>query len=93
MQNYLEEILKRLQDLLVLQTPANGTSPAQLSSDDQLFLYETAGILVVQSQFPGEVCNMWGFISEKLLNVLIKDHLHVVLIYRPGQMEFKETDA
>ena len=60
MQGYLEEILERIQDLLMLHTPENGFQE-HLSGDDQLFLYETAGILVVQSQFPAEVSMVNNF--------------------------------
>ena len=55
LQSFLEDILKRLHDLLILNTPDNGTRLVQLSNEDQLFVYETAGILVVQSQFEPEV--------------------------------------
>ena len=57
LQSFLEDILKRLHDLLVLNTPDNGSRLVQLSNEDQLFVYETAGILIVQSQFEPEVCN------------------------------------
>ncbi|ELU12326.1 hypothetical protein CAPTEDRAFT_150306 [Capitella teleta] len=48
---YLEEMLKRCHDLLVLHTPAadNGHSNHQMSPSDQLFMYETAGVLIVHS--------------------------------------------
>ena len=45
-QDYLDDLLKRIQDLLVLQTPG---------SQDQMFIYETTGILIVQSNFAPEV--------------------------------------
>ncbi|XP_074646295.1 exportin-T-like [Tubulanus polymorphus] len=50
---YTEEILTRMQDLLVLNTPDNGCYH-RLSSSDQQFLYEAAGILIVSAQFPPE---------------------------------------
>lgn len=55
LQSFLEDILKRLHDLLILNTPDNGSRLVQLSNEDQLFVYETAGILIVQSQFEPEV--------------------------------------
>lgn len=51
LQPYLESMLGSLQGLLVLHTPYNGIKQ-QLSPEDQQFLYETASILIVQSQFP-----------------------------------------
>ena len=52
-QNYIEDIFKQMEDLLVLSTPDNGYQHL-LSNDDQLFLYETAGSLIVSSTFPSE---------------------------------------
>ena len=54
LQDCLEEILCRLSDLLVLNSPDNGLK-CHLSAEDQLFIYETAGVFVVQSNFPPEV--------------------------------------
>ena len=42
-----------MEDLLVLSTPDNGFQHL-LSNEDQLFLYETAGSLIVSSSFPPE---------------------------------------
>ncbi|XP_043943980.1 exportin-T [Protopterus annectens] len=53
MNTFIEEILDRMQDLLELSPPENGYH-ALLSSDDQMFIYETAGILIVNSEFPAE---------------------------------------
>ncbi|GFY44642.1 exportin-T [Trichonephila inaurata madagascariensis] len=54
MSNYTEDILKQLQDLLVLPFPVNGVSPSLVTPDDQLYLYETAAILIVLGNFePG----------------------------------------
>ncbi|GBM46917.1 Exportin-T [Araneus ventricosus] len=54
MPNYTEGILKQLQDLLDLQIPVNGVSTSLVSPDDQLYLYETAAILIVSGNFgPG----------------------------------------
>ena len=55
MTNYLEDILKRIQDFLVLNTPDNGYQHL-LTNDDQLFMYETAGSLIVSSTLPAGVC-------------------------------------
>ncbi|XP_053377142.1 exportin-T-like isoform X1 [Mercenaria mercenaria] len=51
--NYIDDIFKRIGDLLVLNTPDNGYQHL-LSNDDQLFVYETAGSLIVSSNFPPE---------------------------------------
>ncbi|EDL24422.1 mCG114193 [Mus musculus] len=53
MNPYIEEILNRIQDLLALSPPENGYQ-SLLSSDDQLFIYETAGALIVNSEYPAE---------------------------------------
>ncbi|XP_015912211.2 exportin-T isoform X2 [Parasteatoda tepidariorum] len=52
MSNYTEGILKELEELLVLDSPVNGIG--SLSSDDQLYLYETAAILIVSANFSPE---------------------------------------
>ncbi|KAK3558222.1 hypothetical protein QTP86_013981 [Hemibagrus guttatus] len=49
MSAYIEDILSRIQDLLALTPPENGF-PALLTSDDQLFMFETAGVLIVNSE-------------------------------------------
>ncbi|GFU05315.1 exportin-T [Nephila pilipes] len=54
MSNYTEGILKELQDLLVLPLPINGVSSSLVTPDDQLYLYETAAILIVSSNFEPE---------------------------------------
>ncbi|XP_023673567.1 exportin-T isoform X2 [Paramormyrops kingsleyae] len=53
MSAFIEDILSRIQDLLELSPPENGY-PALLTSDDQLFIYETAGVLIVNSEYPVE---------------------------------------
>ncbi|XP_069101295.1 exportin-T-like isoform X2 [Argopecten irradians] len=53
MQPFLEDILKRIQGLLVINTPDNGYQQL-MSGEDQLFLYETAGSLIVNSTLPPE---------------------------------------
>uniref|UniRef100_A0A665VES0 Exportin-T n=1 Tax=Echeneis naucrates TaxID=173247 RepID=A0A665VES0_ECHNA len=53
MNAFIEEILTRIQDLLELAPPENGF-PALLTSDDQLFMFETAGVLIVNSECPVE---------------------------------------
>jgi len=54
LQTYLEQILSRMQGLMVLSSPNNGMKQC-LSPEDQQFMYQTAGILIVQSQFTPEV--------------------------------------
>lgn len=51
--NYIDDIFKRIGDLLVLNTPDNGYQHL-LSNEDQLFVYETAGALIVSSNFSAE---------------------------------------
>uniref|UniRef100_A0A3Q3DZI2 Exportin-T n=1 Tax=Labrus bergylta TaxID=56723 RepID=A0A3Q3DZI2_9LABR len=53
MNAFIEDILTRIQDLLELAPPENGF-PAMLTSDDQLFMFETAGVLIVNGESPVE---------------------------------------
>uniref|UniRef100_H0WR04 Exportin-T n=1 Tax=Otolemur garnettii TaxID=30611 RepID=H0WR04_OTOGA len=53
MNPFIEDILNRIQDLLELSPPENGYQ-SLLSSADQLFIYETAGVLIVNSEYPAE---------------------------------------
>ncbi|OXB75723.1 UNVERIFIED_CONTAM: hypothetical protein H355_012647 [Colinus virginianus] len=53
MNPFIEDVLNRIQDLLELSPPENGFQ-ALLSSDDQLFIYETAGVLIVNSEYSAE---------------------------------------
>ncbi|XP_043086682.1 exportin-T [Puntigrus tetrazona] len=53
MNAFIEDILSRIQDLLELAPPENGF-PALLSNDDQLFMFETAGVLIVNGESPAE---------------------------------------
>lgn len=55
MPNYTEEILNQLHDLLILAPPSNGYSHNLMSPDDQLYLYETAAILIISGNFKPEV--------------------------------------
>ncbi|XP_015780138.1 PREDICTED: exportin-T-like [Acropora digitifera] len=67
MLNYSHDLLKRLQTLLVI-SPDNGCQNL-LSADDQLFLYESAGILIVSS----------GAVAEKQL-LYMQDLLSPVIM-------------
>ncbi|XP_064174772.1 exportin-T [Anguilla rostrata] len=49
MNAYIEDILNRIQDLLELSPPENGYLTL-LTSDDQLFVFETAGVLIVNGE-------------------------------------------
>uniref|UniRef100_H3C9W1 Exportin-T n=1 Tax=Tetraodon nigroviridis TaxID=99883 RepID=H3C9W1_TETNG len=51
MNAFVEDILTRIQDLLELAPPENGF-PALLTSDDQLFMFEAAGVLIVSGESP-----------------------------------------
>uniref|UniRef100_A0A3B4UEY7 Exportin-T n=1 Tax=Seriola dumerili TaxID=41447 RepID=A0A3B4UEY7_SERDU len=53
MNTFIEDILTRIQDLLELAPPENGFL-ALLTSDDQLFMFETAGVLIVNGECPVE---------------------------------------
>ncbi|KAI1239346.1 hypothetical protein IHE44_0012464 [Lamprotornis superbus] len=53
MNPFIEDVLNRIQDLMELSPPENGYQ-ALLSSDDQLFIYETAGVLIVNSEYSAE---------------------------------------
>lgn len=68
MNAFIEDILNRIQDLLELSPPENGFH-GLLTSDDQLFIYETAGVLIVNSDIPAE--QKW-LLMRKLLNPLLE---------------------
>ncbi|MGH0147853.1 UNVERIFIED_CONTAM: hypothetical protein FKN15_062915 [Acipenser sinensis] len=53
MSAFIEDILSRIQDLLELSPPENGFQ-ALLSNDDQLFIFEAAGVLIVNSEYNAE---------------------------------------
>ncbi|XP_033882929.1 exportin-T isoform X3 [Acipenser ruthenus] len=53
MSAFIEDILSRIQDLLELSPPENGFQ-ALLSNDDQLFIFEAAGVLIVNSEYTAE---------------------------------------
>uniref|UniRef100_A0A1A8EQ40 Exportin-T n=2 Tax=Nothobranchius korthausae TaxID=1143690 RepID=A0A1A8EQ40_9TELE len=48
---FIEDVLTRIQDLLELVPPENGFR-ALLTSDDQLFMFEAAGVLIVSGESP-----------------------------------------
>ncbi|KAM3927543.1 exportin-T [Leptodactylus fuscus] len=68
MNAFVEDILSRIQDLLELSPPENGFQTL-LSSDDQLFIYETAGVLIVNSDYPAE---RKSILMRNLLNPLME---------------------
>ncbi|XP_073411540.1 exportin-T [Dendrobates tinctorius] len=68
MNAFVEDILSRIQDLLQLSPPENGFQML-LSSDDQLFIYETAGVLIVNSDYPAE---RKSILMRNLLNPLME---------------------
>ncbi|XP_077399699.1 exportin-T [Vanacampus margaritifer] len=53
MTSFIEDILTQIQDLLEL-APPDKTYPAPLTSDDQLFMFEAAGVLIVSGESPVE---------------------------------------
>ncbi|XP_064198368.1 exportin-T-like [Anguilla rostrata] len=68
MNAFIEDILNRIQDLLELLPPANGCPPA-LTSDDQLFVFEAAGVLVVSGEGGAD---RKGALMRKLLEPLLE---------------------
>ncbi|XP_057710617.1 exportin-T isoform X2 [Corythoichthys intestinalis] len=50
---FVEDILTRIQDLLEL-APPDKNFPAPLTGDDQLFMFEAAGVLIVSGESPAE---------------------------------------
>ncbi|KFM56538.1 Exportin-T, partial [Stegodyphus mimosarum] len=77
MPNYTEGILKELQDLLILAPPDNGYISSLLSPDDQLYLYETAAILIISGNFKPEckealLKNLLSPVAEKFEMLLQK---------------------
>ncbi|KAM4678621.1 exportin-T [Discoglossus pictus] len=76
MNAFVEDILTRIQDLLELSPPENGFQTL-LSSDDQLFIYETAGVLIVHSDYSAErkqilMRNLLSPLMEKFKILLAK---------------------
>ncbi|KAG8578016.1 hypothetical protein GDO81_010357 [Engystomops pustulosus] len=76
MNAFVEDILSRIQDLLELSPPVSLSRFAiengyqmLLSSDDQLFIYETAGVLIVNSDYPAE---RKSILMRNLLNPLME---------------------
>jgi hypothetical protein len=68
MTDYTEDVLRRLQDLLVLIPAESGPQTALLTHDDQLFIFETAGLLITSGNFDAEV------IEEKISVLFIFIH-------------------
>ena len=62
MTDYTEDVLRRLQDLLVLAPAENGLQQSTiLTHDDQLFIFETAGLLITSGNFDADVCSSPSF--------------------------------
>ena len=59
MTDYTEDVLRRLQDMLVLLPTDNGLQTNILTHDDQLFIFETAGLLIASGNFDAEVWQMF----------------------------------
>lgn len=66
---YIEDVLSRIQDLLVLNTPDNGYQHL-LSNEDQLFIYETAGSLIVSSSLSPEVSEFFNTVRYSVCIVV-----------------------
>ncbi|KAL1435937.1 hypothetical protein MTO96_010704 [Rhipicephalus appendiculatus] len=70
MLNFTEDILKQVQELLVLCPTENGvTMSSLLSPDDQLYLFEATAMLIVSGQFN----------AEKKKQLLLKNQLTPVM--------------
>ncbi|CAN7989362.1 unnamed protein product, partial [Ixodes hexagonus] len=84
MLNFTEDILKRLQDLLVLCPTENGVTMASLlSPDDQLYLFEATAVLIVSGQFSAEVspfslCFALSLIFNSFLTTPIERRSHMM---------------
>ena len=61
MTDYTEDVLRRLQDLLVLIPAESGPQTVLLTHDDQLFVFETAGLLISSGNFDAEVSCPYSF--------------------------------
>ena len=60
MTDYTEDVLRRLQDLLVLAPAESGLQQSTiLTHDDQLFIFETAGLLITSGNFDADVCKIF----------------------------------
>lgn len=73
MTDYTEDVLRRLQDLLVLIPAENGPQTALLTHDDQLFIFETAGLLITSGNFDSEASPLliYSFFTSVLNVVLV----------------------
>lgn len=72
MSDYTEDVLQRLQDLLVLIPAETGPQTALLTHDDQLFIFETAGLLITSGNFEPEVRSQSFVTGQKwLANVFL----------------------
>ena len=61
MTDYTEDVLRRLQDLLVLLPAETSTLQTTiLTHDDQLFIFETAGLLITSGNFDSQVSYYGG---------------------------------
>lgn len=54
MTDFTEDVLRRLQDLLTLLPAGSEAQSAMLTHDDQLFIFETAGLLISSGNFDAE---------------------------------------
>ena len=71
MTDYTEDVLRRLQDLLVLIPAESGPPTALLTHDDQLFIFETAGLLISSGNFDAEVILHFIFLQGNIQNYLV----------------------
>ncbi|XP_052823578.1 exportin-T [Octopus bimaculoides] len=91
LQDYLEHILKQITDMLVLHSPENGCIQQLLSCDDQLFIYETVGILIVASNFPPERKRI--LIQKLLAPIVSKFETMLAKLCTEGNEENQENYA
>lgn len=71
MTDYTEDVLRRLQDLLVLIPVESGPQTALLTHDDQLFIFETAGLLIASGNFDAEVIIPFLLIKKNFFSFVL----------------------
>lgn len=79
LESYVEEILCRLHDLLLLPEFNQTLDPNKLSPDDQLYLYEATAVLVITGQYPTEK-------KEQLLRQLLSPLMQSYSLYQSQLM-------
>lgn len=79
LEGYVEEILCRLHDLLLLPEFNQAMDPNKLSADDQLYLYEATAVLIITGQYSTEK-------KEQLLRQLLSPLMQSYTMYESQLM-------